>query len=686
MHGRTILLSIAALLTFGAAHGENISQTALENRIDDIIDAYYSMSDQTGENANEEVFAMLREKLEERLNNKIVINGNKRLKEELESLQFLSALQIDAICGYIESNGKMDDLNELFLVDGMYRQDVLNLMPFVATGKAENGAEPTNKKPLKNALKQGRHEIALRGDNSPEASEPSQFYSAAYYKFRYSNRISAGFNAEKDAGEQFWGKRNKGFDSYHAYVQIDNDIWLKRVVLGNMTATFGRGLVMNSAFSLGFSSEVNSVGTTDIGVKRSSSISEQNLLQGVGATLNFGKVDISAFYSIKDIDASLSDSSTFATINTSGLHRTESELKKKGTVLMQTAGANITFAHKDLRLGATAVCVWFDHKMAPADKLYTAFYFRGWEQVAASVDYSYTWRHVYISGETAISGDNALATINSIDFKPLSFLKLTVMHRYYSEKYNAIMSNSLAEGGRVNNEQGLYIGAAFSPLPGLRMSAFADFFSYPWAKYGIDMPSNGYNTFTKIELYPSRRVSTALSFRLKRTEHNLPQKYFAKTPVTQHIDHQNRMTLRADVSMNWMHGRLQCKPSVEVNSFNYDTQDRTWGYSVRTDMNYSLKSLPLSLNSRIAYFKALDYNNRFYAYESDVLYAFSSAMMYGEGLRYYVCAKARINKCTNLFIKVGQFRYFSEKDISYGNEKFKSKHKTEIHAVLKTDL
>jgi hypothetical protein len=248
------------------------------------------------------------------------------------------------------------------------------------------------------------------------------------------------------------------------------------------------------------------------------------------------------------------------------------------------------------------------------------------------------------------------------------------------------MSNSLAEGGRVNNEQGFYIGAAFSPLPGLRMSAFADFFSYPWAKYGTDMPSNGYNTFTKIELYPSRRVGAALSFRLKRTEHNLPQKYFTKTPTLQYIDHQNRMTLRADINANWLRGRLQCKPSVEVNSFDYDTQDRTWGYSVRADMNYSLKSLPLSLNSRIAYFKALDYNNRFYAYESDVLYAFSSAMMYGEGLRYYVCAKAKINKCTNLFIKVGQFRYFSEKDISYGNEKFKSKHKTEIHAVLKTDL
>ncbi|MBQ7748563.1 MAG: hypothetical protein IJR76_06280, partial [Paludibacteraceae bacterium] len=124
MHGRTLLLSIAILLTLGTAHGENISQVALESRIDDIIDAYYSMSDQTDENASEEVFAMLRERLEERLENKIVINGNKRLKEELESLQFLSALQIDAICGYIESNGKMDDLNELFLVDGMYRQDV----------------------------------------------------------------------------------------------------------------------------------------------------------------------------------------------------------------------------------------------------------------------------------------------------------------------------------------------------------------------------------------------------------------------------------------------------------------------------------------------------------------------------------------------------------------------------------
>ena len=106
MHRRTLLISIATLLTLGTAHGENISQATLESRIDDIIDAYYSMSDQTDENASEEVFAMLREKLEERLENKIVINNNKRLKEELESLQFLSALQIDAICGYIENNGK----------------------------------------------------------------------------------------------------------------------------------------------------------------------------------------------------------------------------------------------------------------------------------------------------------------------------------------------------------------------------------------------------------------------------------------------------------------------------------------------------------------------------------------------------------------------------------------------------
>ena len=688
MTTRTLLLSILFSIVIGSAQGENISRAELENRIDDIIDAYYTANDPDGENASEEVFAMLRENLEERLSNPIVINGNKQLKEDLESLQFLSMLQVEALCSYVATYGAIDDVNELFLIDGLYRQDVLNLMPFVTTSEAEGGIAKENakKKPLKNALKHGKHEIALRGDNCPEATEPNQYYAAAYYKFHYSDRIYAGLNAEKDAGEQLWGKRNKGFDSYHAYVQIDNDMWLKRVVAGSMNAVFGRGLVMNSSFSLGFSSDVNSVSTLNTGLKRSSSISEQNLLQGVGTTLRFGKIDVSAFYSIKDVDASLSDSSTFSSINTSGMHRTESELKNKGTVLMQTAGANVSFTHKSLHLGATAAYVWFDHRMVPTDKLYTTFYFRGWEQFAASVDYSYTWRHLYISGETAVCGDNGIATLNSIDFKPLSFLKVTVLQRYYSEKYNALMSNSLAEGGRVNNEQGLYLGVTFSPLPGLRLSGFADFFNYQWAKYNIDKPSNGYNTFSKIELFPSRNVSAAFSFKLKRSEHNLPQKYFAKTPTQTRIDYQNKMTLRADLSMSWMNGRLQCKPSVEVNSFDYDTQEKTWGYSVRSDLNYSLKSLPLSLTSRIAYFKAPDYNNRFYAYEGDVLYAFSSAMLYGEGLRYYICAKAKINKSTNLFLKVGQFRYFSEKDISYGTEKFNSKHKTEIHAMLKTDL
>ncbi|MBP5137305.1 MAG: hypothetical protein ILP23_08310, partial [Paludibacteraceae bacterium] len=203
MTTRTLLLSILFSIVIGSAQGENISRAELENRIDDIIDAYYTANDPDGENASEEVFAMLRENLEERLSNPIVINGNKQLKEDLESLQFLSMLQVEAICSYVATYGAIDDLNELFLIDGLYRQDVLNLMPFVTTSEAEGGIakETAKKQPLKNALKHGKHEIALRGDTCPEATESNQYYAAAYYKFHYSDRIYAGLNAEKDAGE-----------------------------------------------------------------------------------------------------------------------------------------------------------------------------------------------------------------------------------------------------------------------------------------------------------------------------------------------------------------------------------------------------------------------------------------------------------------------------------------------------
>ena len=613
-----------------------------EDRIDEIIDAYYIANDLDENTLSEEQITALQENLTEAYYDKININDNSTVRQRLERLQLLSPDQIESICRYVYLKGPLSSVNELLLIKGIYRQDILNLLPFVSVGDSDRPFVERNRK-LKYALKYGRHELTVRGDNCPEATGDNTYYAGLRYKFHYGDRLFFGVNMEKDAGEQFWGKRNKGFDSYHGYFELDNTKWLKRLVLGEFKASFGKGLVMNSTFSLGFNSEISRTAYHPEGIMRSSSISESNLMHGAGATFKIHKFDITAFYSIKHVDASLSDSMTFSTINTSGTHITDSQINNEKTVWMQITGANVSTHIKNFNIGATVTHTWFDRTMEPNGRLYTSFLFNGKRQTAGSLSYSYRYGRFLFDGETAIQDNAAIATLNAVHFKPLSFLSIMAMYRNYSKKYDVVMSNALSEGSKVNNEEGITIGATVSPLPSTRITAYADFYSFPWYKYNVDKSSDGYRAYVRVDYFFRRHFTADVIVQIRNGERNLPQKYFADIPTMSYVDRYNRIGTRADLKFSCLHDRLIVRSTVEFNRFNYETQNKTYGWTIRNDLMYKLNRLPLSVTARLAYFRIPEYDNRIYTYENDVLYAFGSYVLYGEGLRYYLCARSNIN-------------------------------------------
>jgi hypothetical protein len=70
----------------------------------------------------------------------------------------------------------------------------------------------------------------------------------------------------------------------------------------------------------------------------------------------------------------------------------------------------------------------------------------------------------------------------------------------------------------------------------------------------------------------------------------------------------------------------------------------------------------LKAQVRLAFFDTDDFDTRIYAYENDVLYAFSVLPYFGQGMRYYFNLSYKINRNFSVWLRFSQ-TYFSDREI-----------------------
>jgi hypothetical protein len=102
------------------------------------------------------------------------------------------------------------------------------------------------------------------------------------------------------------------------------------------------------------------------------------------------------------------------------------------------------------------------------------------------------------------------------------------------------------------------------------------------------------------------------------------------------------------------------------------------------DVSYSFEKIPLQIDFRYQFFDATDYENRFYSYEKDVLYAFSIPMYYGQGSRCYLNLQYDLTKKITLWFKIAQTIYADDREsLSSGNEAISGNRKTDVRFLLR---
>lgn len=623
---------------------------------------------------------------------------------ELEGLQVLTHYQITNLLEYIGTNGPVLSLSELALVDGFTPELVSMIAPLVRLEppvpdrramQGRQGSGITRQQLLlrTKGVFQQRQGYAPASDSLLAAS-PNARYTGSPVKLytRYTlssgRNFTAGFTAEKDAGEEFFnGSNRQGFDYYSAHIQFDNLWKLKRLVVGDYQVGMGQGLVMWSGFSFGKSPEVLNIRKKSQDIRKYSSTDENRFLRGIGGTVQFGATELTAFISRKKIDANatLRDSATgrlleFSSFQSSGLHAVPGEIEDERSLPETVGGGHLSRRIANGRVGLSFIAYRFGGERIPPSGI-TASPFTGSQGFNAGMDYQFAWKKVVAFGEAGMNDGQSLALLNGITVALTPEFSLSLMHRYFQKDYSALYGNAFSESSGNSNEHALYVGAVLDPFPNWTFSGSVDSYSFPWlTAYLPVLTGSGYDLLLQAEF----RNANDLSFYVRYKRESGPAQTRLELPGIDDVVRESIDRLRLNLSYP-AGDHVEFHDRLEFSKYGKEAENQS-GALIYHDILYRPASGRLSLTFRYCMFNTGGYASRIYAYEHDVLYALSLPSLYDRGTRTYLNARCAVSDRLDLWMKVADTWYPGKQSIGSGLYEITGRHRTDFSVQLRLRL
>lgn len=520
------------------------------------------------------------------------------------------------------------NLYELQLVSGLKDYEIRNLLPFVETGAPQR--EPFYPRDL---ATYGKHEVSLRTDvrdiEGYAGTDP--VYIQAKYGYNYRRKVEAGVTLRRPAAGGWTDLQ------YGGYVQLSNIGRLKRFVGGCYQARFGQGLVTNHFFHTGKSSRVMQTGHDRPGLSKVSSAGSERY-QGIGATVTAGKhTEVSGWYSVD-----------------------------RNKVWHHAIGANVSLNFKNVHVGVTVMEHLYSDSLPVRNTYYNQAYFRGKHQCVVGADVKYTRRRLQLFGEVAAAENSSWGAgcIGGVRLTPLPDLGMVALYRYYSPTFDNRYGYAFSEGSRLGDEHGGYLGVEYKGFQHWRLSAYGDVFHFNGPKYGIrEAGTTGFEVSGQAEYIGSRY--TAL-LRLRSRTKGDERTHRARAEFSYTLGNW-RFHTRADASL--VHSKDGSRPL-------------TYGVSAFQDIEYHVRAIPMVIQLRLQGFDVRNWANRIYAYENDVLYAFSIPATYGVGGRWYVNMRYKISKQLAVYLRASETIYHPR----WAADRSRPVSKTDIHVMLRAKL
>jgi hypothetical protein len=626
------------------------------------------------------------------------IDLNKATREQLASVYILSEKQLNSFFSYRQKAGNLLSIYELQSIPEFDLRTIYKLIPFVAVkpdglsfGTLTDGFDGSHQYLL---LRYAQILETKKGFTDPTSTskvryEGSPFKLYARYKMFSQKDFSLGFTLEKDEGES----QLTDFKSFH--ISFQNKGRWKNITLGDYQLQLGQGLVSSAGFYIGKGSEtVLTTRRNQLGVRPYTSTLENDFFRGAAATYQLGKFDVIGFYSRIKRDANIvqdkaSNLEYASSLQTSGLHRTPSEIADQSILTEENFGTDITYKNKDntLQIGFTALKTNFEKPIQKAEKDYNLYEFSGTENLLTGLHYSYNYQNFNFFGEIARSSSGGIGAVSGVLGSLGKRTDFSVLFRKYDRDFHSFYANGFSENSRNINETGLYLGVKHAFTKQWSVAGYFDYFQFPWYRYLVDKkPTSGFDYLGRLTYQPNKNLQVFLQFRQENKEENTK---IAETYIDKGKEKTREITVVRDRTRRIFIANLDYKISkvwniqtrASYSTYKFDGQDFMQGFAIAQDVNADFGKL--SFSSRLAFFKTDDYDNRQYFYEQDVLYAFTFPAYYQHGIRHYLMAQYKLTKNVDAWFRWARTDLFDGGTFSSGLEEIPLSHRSEVKVQIR---
>lgn len=613
---------------------------------------------------------------------KINVNNTDELNQLIE-LHLINVFIIEDINSYRRNFGDIINFEELRFVEGLDEMSLNILKPLILFEKTKEKEQLH----IKDMWNFGKHQVQFQieqcfnkkagyqdvsdsilfeNPNKKYLGSPQKLY--LRYNFSYRDKMECGFTLEKDPGEYLFtpqindsikkmigAKAYKTID-YSSFHFLINDLgFFKTIALGDYQLAFGQGLTMGSGMA--FAASGGSLLRKSKKIRASKSANESSYLRGLATTLRYKTLELTMFYSNKQVDANISVSDStdeplyVSALQQTGLHRTYGELIDRHAIKQMLFGGNISIKGARYQIGYTIHKTILSHELIPDTRLYNTFYFRGKTLVNQGVDFYYVFKKLAFYGEAAMSDNKAPAILFGSTIQPAGYISFTIFYRYYDKKYQNFYSNAYASGSKPRNEKGIYLSTSITLAPKWTLVATVDLPQYDWIKTTAYAPSRSQEYNMQINHEINSKSLFFIGLKYKNKERNGPD----DNTYMRSLIHESKMTLRFHITYP-IGSDFTLKNRVEYSG----------SYLIYQDILYNPESQPFSFAFRYALFDSQ--NGPVYAYENDVLNSFSIGSFYHKGMRIYLLGKIKFRKRLSVNAKIGCTIYSDVNEIGSGLE------------------
>lgn len=575
-----------------------------------------------------------------------LLNLNDLSYEQAVNQLQLSDYQYYQLQLYIEEYGQLYSIYELDAIEGFMEKDRLRLAVLAVIGPPPK-SKPTFKelwKASKSVLWVRYGQVVERQAGYDTTRANHYEGSPAHVQFRYDYHVRQYFGfriaGEKDAGEPFFrGEQKYGFDHYSGSVYVKNLKWLKCAVLGDYRLNFGQGLVLGSSMMSGKGGDVSTIRRFAEGVRPVATTNESELFRGGAVTLGNSKWLGSLFVG----DVTETNSNAF--------------------------GGAVSYRRAHFSVGLHTVCFGDYADTALAREKWQALFCP--KHVNAGLSYHAVWRKQLFFGEMAVNEKGKVSMLHTAVFTVNPVFRFATLVRYYTTGYEAPMGRAFRVTSGDCGEFGTYLAGHLVLSRKVETDFFFDYYRLLWLSYQTDAPIQGVDGGMTLTCRLSRKSTLMMRYQWRSKPKNASGE-----------DHLRRLAglNRHRIRLQWSNEPFPLlKLKTEVSAVFDRTDGAKWnkGILMYQDVVLNFRKPQLSLYLRVAYFDTDSYDERLYAYENDVYYAFTVGSYYYQGMRAYLMLRYKIQNFS-IWLRISRTHYLNKETISSGLTEIDKPHKTEV--------